>query len=54
MIDLVPTVFPDPAENFCMRLHACVCAQKIGRPDMSKGSLRPDVSFVQGLSGCTI
>ena len=38
------------AETFCMRL------QKIKRPDASrhKKCLRPDTSFVQGLSGCTI
>ena len=39
-----------------MRLHACVCAQKIKCPDASrrKKFLRSDVSFVQGLLGCTI
>ena len=56
------------AEKFCMRLcssacmglrlraSVCVCAQKIKRPDVSrcKKFLRPDVSFVQGLSRCTI
>ena len=43
--------------SVCMRLRqrasACVCAQKIKRPDAKK-LLRPDASFVQGLSGCTI
>ena len=42
----------------CVRLHlrVCVCAQEIKRPDASRHQkfLRPDASFVQGLSGCTI
>ena len=42
----------------CVRsfVSACVCAQKIKRLDTSrrKKPLCPDVSFVQGLSGCTI
>ena len=38
-----------------VRLRACVCAQKIKCPDTSrrKKFLRPDASFVLGLSGCT-
>ena len=40
----------------CPRVCACICAQKIKCPDASrhKRSLRPDASFVQGPSGCTI
>ena len=42
----------------CIRmcLCVCVCAQKIKHLDTSrhKKSLRPDASFVQGLSRCTI
>ena len=39
-----------------VRMCACICAQKIKRPDVSRRnrSLRPDTSFVQGLLGCTI
>ena len=42
--------------SVCVCPRACVCAQKIKRPDASrrKKFLRPDASFVQGLSGCTI
>ena len=44
--------------SVCVHVHlrACVSAQKIKRPDASrrKKFLRPDASFVQGLSGCTI
>ena len=50
-------VRPRVSACVCVRLRASVCAQKIKRPDArldAKGSLRPDASFVQGLSGCTI
>ena len=45
-----------PSACICVCLRVCVCAQKIKCPDASrrKKFLRPDASFVQGLSGCTL
>ena len=45
-----------PHASACVCLRVCVCAQKIKCPDASrrKKFLRPDASFVQGISGCTI
>ena len=45
-----------PSASVCVHQRECVCTQKIKRPDASrhKKILCPDVSFVQGLSGCTI